>query len=139
MYNTYIILLVSGLANNRNDCVVEEQAHGEDSGETIQFQSKHGHVEGGVGVAEVDVKAPRESKVHHYPYQPKVAQGTDRVDLPESRGVHKREEEQEDEGIHQVERLLSKYRLKYGVVRFFLDQQSVRPASHVCDVTLRFI
>ena len=113
---------MSGLADNRNDSVVKEQAHGEDSGKTIGFWSKHGHVQGGVGVAEFCVDAPSEGEVHHYPYQSQIAEGADCVQLPESRGVHKREEGQEHDGIYEKERLLTKDRLKYGVVRFFLVQ-----------------
>ena len=118
--HTYIVLLVSGLAHNRNDCVVQEQTHGEDSGKSVRFYPEHGYVQFGLGVAEVGVDAPREGKVQHNPYQSHVAEGADGVDLPESRGVDQSEEGQEDKGVYEKERLLTKDHLEYGVVRFFL-------------------
>ena len=90
--NTYIILLISGLANNREDCVVKEQAHGENSRETKGFLSKQRHVKGGRRVAEVCIDTPGESLVHDDGYQSNIAKRASCVDLPEYRWVHKREE-----------------------------------------------
>ena len=123
--NTYIIFLVFVRPNDRDNRIVEEQAHREDSGEAISFEFEHGHIEGLIWVAEVGIDTPLEGEDQHNHNKSQVAPGADRVDLPEYRGVDEREECQADEGIHKVERLFGEYRPKYGVVPFFCVKKLV--------------